>query len=149
MIELGVVKLYNMIECSCQSCGAVSNLKYMKRIDLNRENVVLCGGCYRHYNGYGYTPESLNKSYKLIFCDKCNRPHTKVDIYKVGRNNLCLICEQIVKKTGRLEKNNTSSDIADDISSNSNNESSFSFKHIISFIVLIIWIIWMISGILK
>lgn len=142
-----MVKLYSMIECSCQSCGTLSNLKYMERIDLNRENVVLCAECYRHYNGYGYTPESLNKSYKLIYCDKCNRPHTKVDIYKVGRNNLCLICEQIVKKTGRFEKNNTSREIDDN--TNSNNESSFSFKHIISFMVLIIWIIWMISGILK
>lgn len=119
----------------------------MERIDLNRENVVLCSECYRHYNGYGYTPESLNKSYKLIYCDKCNRPHTKVDIYKVRGNNLCLICEQIVKKTGKLEKNISSSDIEDN--TNLNNESSFSFKHTLSFIVLIIWIIWMINGILK
>ncbi|KUF32521.1 hypothetical protein AK833_12890 [Lysinibacillus sp. F5] len=140
--------MYNMIECPCQSCGSISSLKYMERVDLNREDVVLCSECYRHFKGYGYTPESLNKSYKLIYCDKCNRPHTKVDIYKIGKNNLCLICEQIVKKNGKLEKN-IKSDEKEIDKHNPNTESSFGFKHLISYIVLIIWVIWMVSGILR
>lgn len=86
------------IKGECFSCHEKMPLNFMPRAVVNGKDVILCRSCNYHFESNGYTPQPIIFPPASIHCEQCKRLYTKVDIYQVNEQRLCLLCESMMTR---------------------------------------------------
>lgn len=89
------------IQGECFSCHDKMPMNFMPRAVVNEKDVILCRSCNYHFEHYGSTPQPIIFPAAPVHCNQCKRLYTKVDIYQVNDQKLCLMCESVIKRKSK------------------------------------------------